>query len=83
MQEKCASRLPDSFKAMNGQTLHMGSHLFLVDDFCRSIVENKIPYINAWRSARYTIPGIIAHDSAMAGGVPLDVPDFGDAPETL
>ena len=83
IQEERASSLPDSFKAMNGQTLHMGTHLFLVDDFCRCVAENKMPYVNAWRSARYTIPGIIAHDSAMAGGIPLDVPDFGDGPDAL
>ncbi|WP_127357942.1 hypothetical protein [Actinacidiphila soli] len=31
-------------------------------------------------AARYTLPGIIAHESARRGGVRLDIPDFGDAP---
>ena len=39
-----------------------------------------MPYINAWRAARFTIPGLIAHESALQGGALLDVPDFGDAP---
>ena len=82
-QEERASRLPDSFKAMNGQTLHMGTHLFLVDDFCECVAKNEMPYVNAWRAARYTIPGLIAHESAKLGGVPLDVPDFGDAPQKV
>ena len=27
------------------------------------------------------IPGIMAHESALRDGMPMDVPDFGDAPE--
>ena len=61
----------------------MGTHLFLVDDFCECVAKNEMPYVNAWRAARYTIPGLIAHESAKLGGVPLDVPDFGDAPEKV
>jgi hypothetical protein len=36
---------------------------------------------NVWQAARYLAPGLIAHESAMQGGVLMDVPDFGDAPE--
>ena len=59
---------------------HMASHQFLIDDFCTAVYENKLPYVNAWRAARFTIPGLVAHESAKLGGVPLDIPDFGDAP---
>ena len=31
-------------------------------------------------AARFTLPGIIAHESALQGGARLPVPDFGDAP---
>ncbi len=79
VQENERSRLPDSYKdAPNG---HMASHQFLIDDFCTAVWEQKTPYVNAWRAARYTIPGLIAHESAKMGGILLDVPDFGDAPE--
>ena len=40
-----------------------------------------LPSVNAWVAARYTLPGIVAHESARQGGVRLDIPDFGDAPE--
>ena len=30
-----------------------------------------------------SLPGIIAHQSALRGGERLDVPDFGDAPEQV
>lgn len=70
------SRLPKEFKGLpNG---HNGSHQFLVDDFILACVEKKAPPNNVWDAARYTIPGIIAHESALKNGVLLSVPDFGD-----
>ena len=38
------------------------------------------PPVNAWRAARFTLPGIVAWDSANKDGERLDVPDFGDGP---
>lgn len=71
-------RLPAEFKGLpNG---HMGSHQFLVDDFVKAVHFNKLPPCNAWFAARCNIPGLIAHESALLGGVQLDVPDLGDAP---
>ena len=75
------SRLPDTFRGVpNG---HEGSHHFLVDDFARAVATGTLPPVNAWTAARFTVPGIIAHQSALQGGVRLPVPDFGDAPERL
>ena len=56
-------------------------HQLLIDDFCKAVASRRMPYVNAWRAARYTIPGLIAHESAKLGGALLDVPDFGDAPD--
>ncbi len=72
-------RLPLAFRSCP-DTVHYNSHPFLVDDFFRAVVSGKLPPNNAWDSARYMLPGIYAHESAMKGGMPLDVPDFGDAP---
>ena len=74
------TRLPKSFRAHPGWN-HLGSHPFLVDDFVRAVVENKLPPNNAWDAARYMIPGLIAHESALRGGELLDIPDLGNAPE--
>jgi predicted dehydrogenase len=75
------SRLPDTFRGVpNG---HEGSHHFLVDDFARAVETGTLPPVNAWTAARFTVPGIVAHQSALQGGVRLPVPDFGDAPEHL
>lgn len=71
-------RLPREFAGLpNG---HLGSHQFLVDDFVRACVSREQPPTNAWQSARYLVPGLVAHESARQGGVLLEVPDFGPGP---
>ncbi len=71
------ARLPRAFVGKpNG---HWGSHQFLVDDFVTACVTGIHPPNNVWQAARYTVPGIVAHESAMRGGVLIEVPDFGDA----
>jgi len=55
---------------------HGGSHPFLVDEFVRSIVEDRPPLIDARTAARWTAPGICAHQSALAGGAQVSVPDY-------
>ena len=59
---------------------HNGSHFFCVDDFVRAVTEDKIPPINAWTSAVYTLTGILAHESAMSGSKILKFPDIGEIP---
>ncbi|MBT2250525.1 Gfo/Idh/MocA family oxidoreductase [Arthrobacter sp. BHU FT2] len=73
-----AGRLPEEFRgAPNG---HEGSHHFLVDDFVTAVNEGSLPPVNAWVAARYTLPGIVAHESARQNGARLPIRDFGDAP---
>ena len=60
---------------------HNGSHAFLVDDFVRSVLTGKLPPVDPWMAATYTIAGIYAHKSAMMGGVTLKLPFIGKAPE--
>ncbi|NRD27324.1 Gfo/Idh/MocA family protein [Frigoribacterium sp. VKM Ac-2836] len=74
-------RLPEVYHGMPSG--HEGSHHFLVDDFVRAVVDGTLPPVNAWVAARYTLPGIVAHRSALQGGERLRVPDFGDAPAEL
>jgi predicted dehydrogenase len=72
------ARLPASYHgAHNG---HEGSHQFLADDFVRAVETGTPPPVNALVAARYTLPGIVAHESALRGGERLPIPDFGDPP---
>ncbi len=71
-------RLPREFIGLpNG---HAGSHQFLVDDFVKACASGHTPPNNVWEAARYTIPGIVAHDSAVQGGALLEIPDCGPPP---
>ncbi|HSU47089.1 MAG TPA: Gfo/Idh/MocA family oxidoreductase [Arthrobacter sp.] len=73
-----SSRLPEEFRgAPNG---HEGSHHFLVDDFVTAVNGRTLPPVNAWVAARFTLPGIVAHQSALQNGERLPIRDFGDAP---
>ncbi len=75
------SPLPVEFKGLgNG---HMGSHQLLVHDFVTAVNERTLPTVNAWVAARYTLPGLMAHESALRDGERLRIADFGDAPEHL
>lgn len=55
---------------------HGGSHPFLVHEFVSSIVESRTPVIDAYRSAQWTAPGICAHQSALARGAAVLVPQY-------
>lgn len=70
-------RVPAELRGLHNG--HEGSHHFLVDDFARAVESNLLPPVNAWTAARFTLPGLIAHESARRGGERLIIPDFGDA----
>jgi predicted dehydrogenase len=71
-------RLPESFLGQrNG---HMGSHQFLADDFVKAVVTRSLPPVNAWEAAKYCVPGLIAHQSALANGEAMEIPDLGEPP---
>jgi hypothetical protein len=71
-------RLPREFLGLpNG---HSGSHQFLVHDFVTACLNGRTPPNHVWAAARYLVPGLIAHESALKGSAPMEVPDFGDPP---
>ena len=80
VQDAEVARLPKEVLESEGNG-HMGSHKLLVDDFCQSVINGSYPKVNAWQAFRYTVPGLLAHESALNGGITIDVPDMGDAPE--
>ncbi|MHC4914905.1 MAG: Gfo/Idh/MocA family protein [Planctomycetota bacterium] len=55
---------------------HHGSHPHMVHEFVRSIVEDRQPRIDAVTAANWTAAGICAHESAVAGGREVPVPEF-------
>lgn len=55
---------------------HGGSHPHLVHEFVNALVKDTEPYPNAKQSANMTCVGILAHESALQGGVKINLPDF-------
>lgn len=68
--------LPEPLRHSSG---HDGSHTFLTHEFVRSIVENRRPAVDVYEAVAYTAPGIVAHESALKGGVSMKIPQFDPA----
>lgn len=55
---------------------HGGSHGFLMNEFILSILEDRKPLVDIATALNMTIPGIVAHESAMKGGEWLKIPHY-------
>ena len=55
---------------------HGGSHPHLVHEFVSALVEGRDPYPTARQSANWTCTGLLAHESAMQGGVIKKLPEW-------
>lgn len=74
---------PDHFEglpaAMRVKSGHGNSHSFLTHEFISAIQQNRHPSVNIWEAIAYTLPGIVAHQSALKGGVMMKIKDYGKA----
>ena len=71
-------RLPESFRGLHNG--HNGTHHYIIDDFCKAAATGKLSPTNIWEVARYNIPGLIAHQSALEAGTVMTIPDLGEKP---
>jgi predicted dehydrogenase len=55
---------------------HGGSHGNLGHEFVSAILENRQPMVDIYESLAMTVPGIVAHQSALKDGETLKVPRF-------
>lgn len=67
---------PDGRPPIDLHAWHGGSHPHLVHEFVTAVVEHRAPSIDARRAAAITVPGIVAHRSALRGGADLLVPQY-------
>ena len=65
-------QLPPSMNAGG----HGGSHGYLTHEFVTAILKNRTPLIDIAWSLNMTVPGIVAHQSAIKDGELLQVPQF-------
>ena len=59
---------------------HGGSHGRLSDEFITAILEDRQPLVNVYEALAMTVPGIVAHQSALKDGEQLAVPRY-DPPD--
>lgn len=68
--------LPEPLRHATG---HHGSHAFLTHEFIEALVQGRRPKIDVHEALAYTVPGIVAHQSALAGGELLKIPQYDPA----
>lgn len=66
-------RLPERMRHDSG---HGGSSTFLSNEFINAVFEDRSPATDIYFALAVNVPGMIAHQSALKGGVQLDVPNF-------
>ncbi len=73
-------QLPDYWpllpESMRQDTGHGGSHPFLTHEFVSALIEDREPVIDLYESLAMTVPGIVAHQSALKGGEQMKIPQF-------
>ena len=55
---------------------HGGSHGQLTNNFIESILLNQTPLVDIYQALSMTVPGIVAHQSALKDGETLKVPQY-------
>lgn len=65
--------LPEPLRHDSG---HDGSHTFITHEFIDAISHDRKPAIDVYEALAYTVPGIVAHESALKEGESLEVPQF-------
>ena len=68
-----ADMLPEPMRLNVG---HEGAEPFLTHEFIDALMHDRKPAIDVHEALAYTVPGIIAHESATKGGAQMKVPSF-------
>ncbi|MEW6238489.1 MAG: Gfo/Idh/MocA family oxidoreductase [Candidatus Omnitrophota bacterium] len=65
--------LPEPLRRDTG---HEGSHAFLTHEFIDALTHGRRPTVDVYEALAYTVPGIIAHQSALKKGEQMKIPQF-------
>ena len=55
---------------------HDGAQPFLTHEFIDALIHDRPPAIGIYEALAYTVPGIVAHQSALQGGRQMKIPSF-------
>ena len=65
--------LPEPLRHNSG---HEGSHTFLTHEFVDALVHDRPPAVDVYEALAYTVPGLIAHQSALNQGRSRRIPAY-------
>lgn len=65
--------LPEPMRHGGG---HDGSQPFLTHEFIDALIHDRKPAVDIYEALAFTVPGIVAHESALQGGKQLRIPSF-------
>lgn len=65
--------LPQAMRHASG---HGGSAVFISAEFVNALIADREPEIDLYESLAMTVPGLVAHQSALKGGEQMKVPNF-------
>jgi predicted dehydrogenase len=55
---------------------HAGSQGYLMNEFVSAVLQNRKPLVDIATALNLTVPGIVAHQSALKGGETLKIPQY-------
>jgi predicted dehydrogenase len=61
---------------MRHESGHGGSAVFISAEFINALIENREPTVNVYEALAMTVPGLVAHQSALKNGEQMKVPGF-------
>ncbi len=65
--------LPEPLRHNSG---HHGSHTFITNEFVMACLREEKPTVDIYEALAYTMPGVIAHESALKDGESMAIPQF-------
>ena len=65
--------LPEPLRHNSG---HGGSHTFITHEFIDALLNKRQPTVDVYEALAYTVPGIVAHQSALKNGEYMKIPSF-------
>ena len=65
--------LPEPLRLGGG---HDGAQPFITNEFIEALLQARQPAVNIYEALAYTVPGLVAHQSALQGGVQMKISNF-------
>ncbi len=68
--------IPVTASSFGDGGLHAGADRKMVMDFINCVINDTVPPLDVDYAINISIPGILAHESAAQGGIPLEIPEI-------